>query len=177
VLRKSTIRPATSPADFELIRILFEEYAASLGVELGFQQFEEEIASLPGKYSPPGGCILISWVGPEPAGCVAMRPWSEKDCEMKRLYIRDAFRGEGLGKQMIAEIVCRAAQAGYERMLLDTLPSMRTAQLLYRSFGFQEIEAYRPNPIPGTRYFALQRRPSRRKPPAAPARTPVSAKV
>ncbi|HEX2433265.1 MAG TPA: GNAT family N-acetyltransferase [Gaiellaceae bacterium] len=134
------------------VRALFEEYAAALGVDLGFQDFERELAGLPGEYVPPGGRLLLA-LGPEPAGCVALRPFAPSVCEMKRLYVRPAHRGSGLGRLLAEAIVDAGRDAGYERMRLDTLPSMAAARGLYRSLGFVEIEAYRHNPIHGTTYF------------------------
>jgi GNAT superfamily N-acetyltransferase len=151
-----TLRPAVFPADLQVVRTLFEEYAASLGVNLGFQQFDEELAGLPGKYSPPGGCILLAWQGDEPGGCIGVRPLSEADCEMKRLYVRPDARSGGLGRRLVEEILAWSRRAGYFRILLDTLPSMGAAQRLYQDLGFEEIERYRFNPVAGTKYFALR---------------------
>ena len=138
-----------------VVRALFEEYAAALGVDLGFQDFDRELAELPGEYVPPGGRLLLALDEGNPAGCVALRPFEPGICEMKRLYVRSAFRGTGLGRLLAERIVGAGRDAGYERMRLDTLPAMAAARGLYESLGFMEIEAYRPNPIHGTTYFEL----------------------
>lgn len=138
-----------------VVRALFEEYAAALGVDLGFQDFDRELAELPGEYVPPGGRLLLALDEGNPAGCVALRPFEPGVCEMKRLYVRSSFRGTGLGRLLAERIVGAGREAGYERMRLDTLPAMAAARGLYESLGFVEIEAYRPNPIHGTTYFEL----------------------
>jgi putative acetyltransferase len=140
------------------VRRLFEEYAASLEIDLGFQDFERELRELPGEYAPPAGRILLALEAAEAAGCVALRPYEPDVCEMKRLYVRPAFQGTGLGRCLAEAIVDAGRDAGYRLMRLDTLPTMEAARSLYRSLAFDEIEAYRHNPVHGTTYFQLRLR-------------------
>jgi len=147
------VRPAKVPDDVPAVRDLFREYANRLGIDLCFQRFEEELAGLPGAYAPPGGQILVADAGTEFAGCVACRPHSSGACEMKRLFVRPAFRGLGLGRRLIDQLAVEALTAGYREMVLDTLPVMAAAIGLYRSAGFVETEPYTYNPVPGAMYF------------------------
>jgi carbonic anhydrase len=137
--------------DVALIRALFREYAGSLGVDLSFQRFDEELAALPAGYD----AVLVAHVDGEPAGCVGVRPLDSTTCEMKRLYVRPAARGTGLGRALALRAIDHARALGYERMLLDTLPTMAAARSLYRELGFVEVEPYRHNPIAGTAFMEL----------------------
>jgi putative acetyltransferase len=142
---------ATTPELIAMAAALFREYASSLGINLSFQHFEEELASLPGDYAPPRGRLLLA-----NDGCVALRPLSDDVCEMKRLYVRPAARGTGLGHALVERVIAEARDIGYRAMRLDTLPSMTAAAVMYRQFGFREIAPYRFNPVKGTRYFELE---------------------
>jgi ribosomal protein S18 acetylase RimI-like enzyme len=155
-----SIAPAGFPADREAVLGLFREYVDGLGVDLSFQSVEAELADLPGKYAPPAGLILLARNdGGEPVGCIALRPLTAHGaCEMKRLYVRPSARGTGLGRRLAEAVIARAATLGYVRMWLDTLTTMQPAQALYESLGFRDAEAYYENPLPGTRYLALDLR-------------------
>lgn len=145
--------------DMDLVRMLFREYAEWLGVDLCFQGFEEELAELPGKYEQPEGGLFFVVDGSSPdvvMGCGAFRGLDKDTCEMKRLFIRDEFRGGGLGRKMAEHLVEEARGAGYKFMVLDTLRKMTTAVSLYRSMGFEECEAYYENPVPDVVYLRLK---------------------
>jgi putative acetyltransferase len=149
------IREAAGPADIAVVRALFGEYAAWLQVDLCFQGFAEELAALPGRYAPPDGRLLLAWSGDIAAGCVALRRLDADSGEVKRLYVRPAFRGQGLGRALTETLVESARRIGYGRIVLDTLACMPDARRLYADMGFREIPRYYDNPIPGTTYLEL----------------------
>ena len=162
------IAQATSAEDLRHARALFEEYAASLGFDLGFQDFAAELAGLPGAYAPPRGRLLLAFHEDQAAGCVALRELEPGVCEMKRLYVRPGFRELRVGRALAEAILPQAREIGYSRMRLDTVPSMERARALYHSLGFREIPPYRYNPIPGTAFMEL-RLNDETQPPAPPA--------
>lgn len=167
-----TICRAESDQAVHRASLLFREYAASLSVDLSFQNFETEVATLPGDYAPPNGRLLLAFVDdvdgcnaarservgvPAPcyAGCVALRKIDDHICEMKRLYVSEAYRGCKIGRRLAEAAIEAAREIGYRRMRLDTLPEMNRAQQLYRELGFREISPYRYNPVVGTKFFEL----------------------
>lgn len=148
---------AETPVQIAQARELFLEYAESLGFSLCFQNFDKELASLPGDYAPPGGCLLLAEYEKQLAGCVALHPFAPGVCEMKRLYLRPNFRGKGLGRILAGRILAEARQIGYKHMRLDTVePLMKDAVAMYRRLGFKEIEPYCNNPIAGALYMELE---------------------
>jgi ribosomal protein S18 acetylase RimI-like enzyme len=152
---------AFAPGELASVRLLFGEYARSLGVDLDFQDFDAELASLPGAYAPPHGALFLVTSHGEPAACAAVRPLDDGVAEMKRLYVRPAFRGLGLGRRLASATIAAARAAGHRAIRLDTLPGMGEAQALYEALGFRDIPAYRHNPVPGTRYLELELRVDR----------------
>jgi len=156
VLKAFSLSQAEAPAQIAQARELFLEYAQSLGFSLCFQNFDKELASLPGDYAPPEGRLLLAEYERQLAGCVALHKLEDGICEMKRLYLRPQFRGKGLGRVLADCIIAEARQIGYGRMRLDTVePVMKDAVNMYRRIGFREIAPYRPNPNPGTLYMEL----------------------
>jgi putative acetyltransferase len=148
---------AVTPAQIAQARELFLEYAKSLGFSLCFQNFDQELAGLPGDYAPPGGRLLLAESQGKLAGCVALHMLEDDVCEMKRLYLRPKFRGQGLGRVLAEAVIAEARQIRYERMRLDTVgPVMKDAVAMYRKLGFREIAPYRANPMPGTLYLELR---------------------
>ncbi len=146
---------AVSPAHVGLVRGLFQDYAAALDVDLDFQDFDGEVARLPGPYAPPEGRLLYAASGGESAGCVGLKKLAGDCCEMKRLYVCPTFRGRGVGGRLAAAVIEEARSIGYARMRLDSLPGMEAAQALYRQLGFAVIEPYYDNPVPGTLFMEL----------------------
>lgn len=148
-----------SEALFEATREIFREYQASLDIDLCFQDFDGELAALPGEYAPPGGTLLLAYVDDQLAGCGAVRALADVDhpnaCEMKRLFVRRAFRRFGLGRLLAQALIDHATSAGYSSMLLDTLDDMESARGLYAALGFVEVAPYYYNPIPGAHYLKV----------------------
>jgi len=151
-----SIVPATAEKDLRQAKILFEEYAATLDFALDFQNFEEELAGLPGGYAPPEGCLLLALHQEQVAGCVALRKIGGDICEMKRLFVRPSFRHLGTGRSLAQTVIQEAIKKGYSRMRLDTVPSMKEARALYKKLGFEPIPPYCRNPIPGAVFLELK---------------------
>ena len=157
VVKAFALSQAESPAQIDQARELFLEYAKTLNFSLCFQSFDKELAGLPGDYAPPEGRLLLAEYEGQLAGCVALHKLEAHTCEMKRLYLRPAFRGKGFGRAIAERIIAEARQIGYRRMRLDTVaPVMKDAVAMYRKFGFKEIAPYRTNPNPGTLYMELE---------------------
>ena len=149
------IEPARSESELAIARGLFEEYAARLGVDLCFQGFSAELMMLDTMYAAPTGCLLLAWLGDAAAGCAGVRRLSGELCEMKRLYVRDGYRGLGVGRKLAVQLLARARELGYRSMVLDTLEGMREARGLYASLGFRECAPYYDNPLAGVVYMQL----------------------
>ncbi|ARU03460.1 GNAT family N-acetyltransferase [Comamonas serinivorans] len=151
------LRNAESADDWQAVRLLFEEYAQALAIDLSFQDFDQELATLPGEYAAPRGCLQLALVDGEYAGCVALRAIDDVDyanaAEMKRLYVRPMFRGFGLGRSLTEAVLDRARELGYDSVLLDTLDAMEVARALYADLGFEEIPPYYHNPVVGAHYL------------------------
>jgi ribosomal protein S18 acetylase RimI-like enzyme len=150
------IRQAETANDIESARAIFREYEAWLGMSLCFQNFEDELANLPGKYTPPDGRLYLAFIDDELAGCIALRKCEDGICEMKRLFLRENSRGQGLGNQLIEKLIKDARALGYSKMRLDTFPpKMGKAVKLYESHGFYPIEPYYQNPHDGVLFMEL----------------------
>jgi len=152
------LREAVTADDVAACRELFVEYQRTLGVSLCFQNFDAELASLPGDYAAPRGRLILAVANGRPAGCVALRPLFHLDAEMKRLYVRSQYRGAGLGRLLATTVIDAARELGYETLKLDTLPQMKAAQRMYETLGFRETAAYNDNPVRGVRFLALDLR-------------------
>jgi ribosomal protein S18 acetylase RimI-like enzyme len=150
------ITEARWPDDRAIVEALFREYIASLTEDISFQNPDDELATLPGKYARPGGVVLIARDGAEAAGTIAYRMFEPGVAEMKRLYVRPAYRGRSLGRELANELIDDARACGYRTIMLDTLESMSAARTLYRDLGFAPVEPYYDNPLPGVMYMALE---------------------
>lgn len=154
------ITHAEFPDDLEHVVAIFREYVASPSVSLDFQDYEAEFAGLPGKYAAPDGRLLLAWKEGAVVGCAALRRVDAESCEMKRVYVRPTARGEGLGRRLVDSILGEARAAGYSRICLDVLPEFTVAQGIYESLGFRPASPVSFNPVPGTRFLALELGPS-----------------
>ena len=146
-----------------IVQELFKEYACSLDFDLCFQNFDKELAELPGEYAPPDGRLIVAINETKVVGCVALRKIIDGICEMKRLYVRPAYRSKGIGRELVRAIIGEAEKIGYTQMRLDTVPAMKEAIGLYRSTGFYEIEPYRNNPVEGAMFLELTLKPSSKR--------------
>lgn len=153
-----SVSPVSTPEDLKAAVLLFEAYALSLGIDLTFQDFSTEMASMPGKYAPPTGALFLArGAHGEPLGCIGLRPLAPDGvCEMKRLYVSPAGRGLGVGKDLVGAVTQEARRLGYRQMRLDTLPSMASAISLYKKAGFEEIAPYYDTPLAGTKFLELR---------------------
>lgn len=160
-MKTNTLRFVTpeTPDELNALRVILREYADALQVDLCFQDFDAELASLPGEYAAPRGALLMAWLDDELVGCCALRALDTVDypnaCEMKRLYVRKGFRRTGVGRQLTEAILDRARLAAYDCVLLDTLDAMESARALYQELGFREIPPYYHNPIEGAHYLKV----------------------
>jgi len=153
---ETVLTRAVSAQEVQTARTLFREYEKGLGISLCFQNFDEEVATLPGAYAPPGGRLLLAFVENQPAGCVALRKIGDGVAEMKRLYVRPAHRGTGLGRKLAEAVLDEARAIGFRAVRLDTLATMKKAQALYLSMGFTDIPPYNDHPVEGTRFMELR---------------------
>ncbi|WP_050464988.1 GNAT family N-acetyltransferase [Herbaspirillum autotrophicum] len=149
------IHHARFPQDLETVKDIFREYVGSATVSLEFQDYEAEFAALPGKYAAPQGRLLLAWRGERLVGCAALRQVDATTCEMKRVYVRPEARGEQLGRRLVERILDEARAAGYARICLDVLPEFTAAQQIYAALGFTDAPPVTFNPVPGTRFLAL----------------------
>lgn len=147
--------PAISPSDIVAVRQLFKQYVESLAIDLGFQDFERELSSLPGDYSAPRGALFLARADGSSVGCIGLRPFSDSIGELKRLYVVPAFRGCGHARALVSSAIAAAKRIGYSALVLDTLASMRPAIALYESFGFDRTAPYYANPLPDVLYFRM----------------------
>lgn len=152
----TAIVPVVTSAELAVVRELFFEYQAELGIDLCFQGFAAEVEGLPGDYAPPSGRLLLAFRDGAPVGCAALRRVTGTRCETKRLFLRPGARGMGLGRRLVESLLAEARSIGYDEIVLDTLPSMAEAQRMYERFGFPDIPSYRTNPVPGARYLGLR---------------------
>lgn len=150
------ISDVRSQSQLDQVRQLFHEYWRAFGFDPSFQNFNREVDDLPGSYAPPRGRMGLALVEGEPAGCIALRPVDDDACEMKRLYVRDAFRGGGVGIALVQWLIEQARQAGYKRLYADTMPSMQRALAMYEAIGFSRSAPYTANATPGAIYLSLE---------------------